>query len=171
MIKAILDNKYSIKPINSFNRDEVKNLYDLCSDYHIMCSGINATDEDVDSIFEYSDKKTLDDSLTLGVYNNFDLLIGMIDIFKNYPNTGTWMIGLLLLSPDERNKKLGKIIHEEIKQYALTQGANTFRIGVVEQNIKGLKFWKLLGYKEIKSTSIKMGDKESNLNILNLILK
>ncbi len=89
MIKAILDNKYSIKPINSFNHDEVKNLYDLCSDYHIMCSGINATDEDVDSIFEYSDKKTLDNSLTLGVYNNFDLLIGMIDIFKNYPNTGT----------------------------------------------------------------------------------
>lgn len=171
MIKAIQDNEYLIKPITSSNRDEIKYLYDLCSDYHIMCSGKDATYEDVDSIFEYSDKKTLEDSLTLGVYNKCDLLIGMVDIFKNYPDKGTWMIGLLLLSPDERNKKLWKIIHEEIKKYALIQGAETFRIGVLEQNIKGLSFWKSLGYKHVKSTTINMGEKESNLNILKLILK
>lgn len=95
----------------------------------------------------------------------------MVDIFKNYPHKGTWMIGLLLLSPSERNKKLGKIIHEEVKNYALIQGANSFRIGVLEQNIRGLKFWKSLGYKEVKYTIIKIGNKESNLNILNLIIK
>ncbi|MGL4338503.1 MAG: GNAT family N-acetyltransferase, partial [Turicibacter sp.] len=81
-----------------------------------MCSGEIATYEDVDSIFEYSDKKTSKDSLTLGIYNKDDLLIGMIDIFKNYPDNKTWMIGLLLLSPNERNNKLGKIVHEEIKK-------------------------------------------------------
>lgn len=171
MIKAIQDNEYLIKPITSSNRDEIKCLYDLCSDYHIMCSGKDATYEDVDSIFEYSDKKTLEDSLTLGIYNECDLLIGMVDIFKNYPDKGTWMIGLLLLSPNERNKKLGKIIHEEIKNYALSQGADTFRIGVLEQNIKGLNFWKSLGYKHVKSTTINMGDKKSDLNILKLTIK
>ncbi|MCR8746837.1 GNAT family N-acetyltransferase [Romboutsia lituseburensis] len=171
MIKAIKGNEYLIKPITSSNRYEVKYLYDLCSDYHIMCSGKYATYEDVDSIFKYSDRKTLEDSLTLGVYDKCNLLIGMVDIFKNYPQKGTWMIGLLLLSPNERNKKLGKIIHEEIKKYALTQGADTFRIGVLEQNIKGLKFWKSLGYQHVKSTTINMGDKKSNLNILKLILK
>lgn len=171
MIKAIQDNEYLIKPITSSNRDEIKYLYDLCSDYHIMCSGKNATYEDIDSIFEYSDKKTSKDSLTLGIYNKGDLLIGMVDIFKNYPDNGTWMIGLLLLSPDERNKRLGKIVHGEIKKYALTQGADTFRVGVLEQNSKGLKFWKSLGYQQEKSTTINMGSKESNLNILNLIIK
>ncbi|WP_042274513.1 hypothetical protein [Faecalimicrobium dakarense] len=89
MIKAILDNKYLIKPITSFNHSEIKHLYDLCSDYHIMCSGRSATDEDIDNIFKYSDKKTLEDSLTLGVYNKCELVIGMVDIFKNYPNNGT----------------------------------------------------------------------------------
>lgn len=171
MIEAILDNNYLIKHINSSNHNEIKHLYDLSSDYHIMCSGRNATDEDVDSIFKYSDKKTLEDSLTLGVYNKCNLLIGMVDIFKNYPDNGTWMIGLLLLSPNERNKGLGKIIHEEIKKYALIQGADILRIGVVEQNVKGLRFWKSLGYQPVKSTTINIGDKESNLNILKLILK
>ena len=169
MIKAILENKYLIKPITSFNHSEIKYLYDLCSDYHTMCNGTNATDEDIDNIFKYSDKKTLDDSLTLGVYN--DLLIGIVDIFKNYPNNGTWMIGLLLLSPNERNKKLGKVIHEEIKKYALNQGADTLRIGVVEENIKGRKFWDSLGYKQVKSTTMSMGDENHNVDILTLTLK
>ena len=95
----------------------------------------------------------------------------MVDIFKNYPENGIWMIGLLLLSPKERNKNLGKIIHEEIKKYALTQGVDTFRIGVLEQNTKGIKFWKSVGYQHVKSTTINIGDKESNLNILKLLLK
>lgn len=171
MIRGILDDEYLIKPITSSNHNEIKHLYDLCSDYHIMCSGRNATDEDIDNIFKYSDKKKLEDSLTLGVHNKCDLLIGMVDIFKNYPDNRTWMIGLLLLSPNERNKKLGKAIHEEIKKYALIQGADTFRIGVVEQNIKGIKFWESLGYQQVKSTTINMGNKESNLNILKLSLK
>ncbi len=134
-----------------------------------MCNGTNATDEDIDNIFKYTDKKTLDDSLTLGVYN--DLLIGIVDIFKNYPNNGTWMIGLLLLSPNERNKKLGKVIHEEIKKYALSQGADTLRIGVVEENIKGRRFWDSLGYQKIQSTTISMGNENHNVDILTLTLK
>jgi RimJ/RimL family protein N-acetyltransferase len=136
-----------------------------------MCSGRNATDEDIDNIFKYSNKKTLEDSLTFGVYNKCELLIGMVDIFKNYPNNGTWMIGLLLLSPNERNKKLGKTIHEEIKKYALNQGADTFQIGVVEENIKGRKFWDSLGYHQVKSTTINMRNVEHNLDILRLIIK
>ena len=171
MIKTILDNKYLIKPVTILNHSEIKKLYNSCSDYHIMSSGKNATDDDVDNIFKYNDKKTAENSLTLGVYNKFELLIGMVDIFKNYPENDTWMIGLLLLSPEERNKNLGKIIHEEVKNYALSQGANTLRIGVIEENIKGKRFWDSLGYKKIKSTTIDMGDKKHNLDILILSIK
>lgn len=171
MRKEILENGYLIKPITYENHIEIKNLYDLCSDYHIMCSGKNATNKDIAEIFEYTDKKTMEDSLTLGVYNNEDLLIGIVDIFKNYPENKTWMIGLLLLSPSERNKSLGKIIHEEIKDYAISQGASNFRIGVLEKNVKGKKFWDSLGYKQEKITTIKMGNEEHNLDILRLKLK
>lgn len=171
MIKSILENKYLIKPITNTNHSEIKQLYDLCSDYHIMSSGRDATDDDVDDIFKYSDKKTLEDSLTLGVYNNSEILVGIVDIFKNYPNTGTWMIGLLLLSPSERNKKLGKAIHEEVKKYALGKGANTLRIGVLEENINGRRFWDSLGYQHVETTTINMENKNHNVDILRLIIR
>lgn len=171
MITIVLDNGYSIKNISINNHREIKKLYDICSDYHIMCSGKNATDEDVKNIFKYNDEKTFEDSLTLGVYDNKVVLVGMIDIFKNYPNKGTWMIGLLLLSPDERNKNLGKLIHEEIKRYAISQGADSLRIGVVEKNIRGRRFWDTIGYELEKSTTIEMGEEKHNLDILRLVIK
>lgn len=170
MRKTILDNKYLIKPITSLNHNEIKDLYELCQDYHMMCSGKKATDEDIDKIFIYSDKKTRENSLTLGVYNGSGVLIGMVDIFKNYPENATWMIGLLLLSPNERNKELGKIIHKQLKRYALNQGVKIFRIGVVEENIKARKFWGSLGYKKVSSVTMSIGNKEQIIDILNLVI-
>lgn len=100
MIKAIQDNSYLIKPITSSNRDEIKHLYDLCSDYHIMCSGKNATYEDIDSIFEYSDKKTSEDSLTLGINQ-----VGSLNDLDNSKINGN--IKIL----DKFNKELDKMIY------------------------------------------------------------
>lgn len=170
MVKIALENGYLIKTLTKVNHSEIKQLYDLCSDYHIMASGRSATEEDVDDIFKYSEKKTLEDSLTLGVYDNSEVLIGIVDIFKNYPEIGTWMIGLLLLSPSERNKKLGRDVHEEIKRYALSEGAIKLRIGVLEDNINGRRFWDSLEYQYVKTTTIDIENKNHNVDILSLLI-
>ncbi|WP_419743436.1 GNAT family N-acetyltransferase [Paraclostridium dentum] len=169
-MKTILKNGYSVKPINNDNHNEIKQLYDLCSDYHIMASGRIATDENVDDIFKYNEKKTIEDSLTLGIYNNDEILVGIVDIFKNYPEIGTWMIGLLLLSPSERNKKLGRDVHEEIKRYALSEGAIKLRIGVLEDNINGRRFWDSLEYQYVKTTIMHIENKNHNVDILSLLI-
>lgn len=41
----------------------------------------------------------------------------------------------------------------------------------MEENIKGKRFWDSLGYKKIKSTTIDMGYKKHNLDILILSIK
>lgn len=165
-MKIILENGYSVKPINNDNHSEIKQLYDLCSDYHIMASGRSTTDEDVDDIFKYNDKKTVEDSLTLGIYNNDEILVGIVDIFKNYPDFRTWMIGLLLISPNERNKKLGRAVHEEIERYAVSQGANALRIGVLKENTNGRRFWGSLGYQYVKTIKMEIENKNHNVDIL-----
>lgn len=166
MIKNLLENEYLIKPVTNDNHSEIKQLYDLCSDYHIMASGRIATDENVDDIFKYNEKKTIEDSLTLGIYNNDEILVGIADIFKNYPDVGTWMIGLLLISPNERNKKLGRAVHEEIERYAVSQGANALRIGVLKENTKGRRFWDSLGYQYVKTITMEIENKNHNVDIL-----
>ncbi|MGL5652272.1 MAG: GNAT family N-acetyltransferase [Paraclostridium sp.] len=169
-MKSILENGYIIKPITNDNHKEIRQLYDLCSAYHMLASGRNATDNDIDNIFKYNEKKTLEDSLTLGVYDNSEVLIGIVDIFKDYPDTGTWMIGLLLFSPSERNKKLGRAVHEEIKRYALSEGARELRIGVLEDNINGRRFWDSLEYQYVKTTVMYIENKNHNVDILSLLI-
>lgn len=170
MVKIALENGYLIKTLTKVNHSEIKQLYDLCSDYHMLASGRSATEEDVDDIFKYSEKKTVEDSLTLGVYDNSEVLIGIVDIFKDYPEIGTWMIGLLLLSPSERNKKLGRDVHEEIKRYALSEGAIKLRIGVLEDNIDGQRFWDSLEYQYVKTTTMHIENKNHNVDILSLLI-
>lgn len=170
IMKSILENGYIIKSITNDNHNEIRQLYDLCSDYHMLASGRNATDKDIDNIFKYNEKKTLEDSLTLGVYDNSEVLIGIVDIFKDYPEIGTWMIGLLLLSPSERNKKLGRDVHEEIKRYALSEGARKLRIGVLEDNINGRRFWDSLEYQYVKTTTMHIENKNHNVDILSLLI-
>lgn len=80
------------------------------------------------------------------------------------------MIGLLLLSPSERNKKLGRDVHEEIKRYALSEGARKLRIGVLEDNINGRRFWDSLEYQYVKTTTIDIENKNHNVDILSLLI-
>ena len=104
------------------------------------------------------------------LYDN-KYLIKPIDIFKNYIQKHIWRIVLLLLSPGQRNKGLGKIVHKELIDYGKTKYVDTFRIRVVENNHRGLRSWKLIGYKKIESTTISMRNKESKLEILYLKIK
>lgn len=164
-----LDNKYIIKQISLEQSSQIEKLYNLCSDYHIICSGREANEQDIKDIFTYTDKKIIEDSLTLGIYESSEL-IGLIDIFKNYPKINTWSIGLLLLAPNKRGNKLGSLVHNELKKYALSIGADSFSIGVLEENILAHKFWKSLGYNKVKESNIKFGEKEHIVHVYELKL-
>ncbi|GAA0701673.1 GNAT family N-acetyltransferase [Paraclostridium ghonii] len=152
-----LDNQYIIKQVSLEQSSDIEKLYGLCSDYHMICSGREANKQDVKDIFTYTEKKTVEDSLTLGIYE-YNELVGLVDIFKNYPEINTWSIGLLLLAPNKRRNKLGSLVHEELKKYALDLGVHTFRIGVLEENIVAHKFWNSLGYTKVKESNISFGE-------------
>jgi len=72
---------------------------------------------------------------------------------KNFPVDGEWMLGLLLIEPEERDNGLGKLIHKGSVQWAVKVGSKSFRIGVIEDNHKGKRFWSDLGYIKIKEVT------------------
>ncbi|MEF9991961.1 MAG: GNAT family N-acetyltransferase [Romboutsia sp.] len=164
-----LDNKYIIKQVSLEQCCDIEKLYGLCSDYHMICSGREANKQDVIDIFIYTEKKTIEDSLTLGIYESNEL-VGLIDIFKNYPKINTWSIGLLLLAPSKRGNKLGSLVHEGLKKHALGSGADTFSIGVLEGNILAHKFWGLLGYSKVKESNIIFGENKHRVYVYELRL-
>ncbi|PAB58775.1 hypothetical protein CCE28_13940 [Anaeromicrobium sediminis] len=162
---------YIIKIINSEYEESLQQLCERCSDYFQIerddCPSINEGHEILNML--PSDKKH-SDKFVFGIFNEKSELVSVIDIIKDYPVAGEWMLGLMLIDPKERGKGLGRKIHDFLVQWTSELGADKLRIGVVEQNYKGYEFWKSRGYKEIKRTKVKHGNKENNVIVMNYLI-
>lgn len=141
--------------IKNLPLDDVPNLQKLfeeSKDYSKLIEGRLPRPNDAqDLLLALPDGKSLKDKFVLGVYEE-DILVGVIDLVKDYPEQNMWFIGLLLLSPQYRNKGFGSKIYCKLREELITlENAKAIRISVAEQNSNALNFWRKLGFKEIYS--------------------
>ncbi len=154
MVNLNLKNDYKIKSLTIDNLKSIEILNLKCSDYYILHDGVLPSKKIALEIFsDLPPGKNYEDKFVLGIYKNTNELIGIIDIIKNFPVDGEWMLGLLLIEPEERDNGLGKLIHKGSVQWAVKVGSKSFRIGVIEDNHKGKRFWSDLGYIKIKEVT------------------
>ncbi len=71
----------------------------------------------------------------------------VIDAISDYPEAGTWVLGLLLVAPEHRGKGLGR---EIVGKFAAWTGARRLRLGVQTTNVSGRAFWDRLGFRTIE---------------------
>lgn len=163
-----LVNDYRVKSLCTDDCNIVEELCEKCSDYYILHDGILPSKEEIDEIFTaLPPNKNYEDKFVLGIYK-FDELIGIVDIIKNFPTVGEWMLGLMLIEPEARGNGLGKMVHKALVEWAKNLGAKSFRIGVIEDNCKGINFWSSLGYTKIKETNIGFKAKMHVVNVMRL---
>lgn len=112
--------------------------------------------------------KSYGDKFVLGVFTFDNKLVGIVDIVRDFPAAYEWMLGLMIIDPDERCKGIGKIVHKALSQWAINLGAKSFRIGVIQENYKGIKFWSSLGYKKIKEVDMEFIAKTHIVNVMRL---
>lgn len=154
-----------IFPLN--NTYELQKLFEDSKDYIELIEGrLPQADEAADLLQTLPPGKTLKDKFVLGVYEK-DLLIGVIDLIKDYPEENIWFIGLLLLSPEYRNKGLGHKIYNKLKNELISlEQLKAIRISVSEQNTQALDFWRELGFTDLYSKKENRGDQELNFMYL-----
>lgn len=161
-----LINGYQMKYLSKKNYNAVEELCEKCADYYILHEGILPSKKEVDEIFfALPPDKNYEDKFILGIYRH-DELIGVVDIVKDFPTIGEWMLGLMLIEPEERGRGLGKAIHEALVDWAKDLGAKSFRIGVIEENYKGMKFWSALGYTKIKEVNMDLTAKTHVVHVM-----
>lgn len=146
-----LKNGYTIESLNKDDIKKILSLCEKCSDFYMLHDGIFPTIEDAEEIFtSLPPNNTYDDKYILGIYNSGNGLVGLIEIVKNYPIMNSWIIGLMVIEPNERSNALGRTVHDALENWARSLGAKSLRIGAIEENEKGINFWTSLGYKKIK---------------------
>lgn len=167
MVNLTLKNDYTIKSLTKDSLKAIEIFNVECSDYYLLHEGVLPSKKEALEIFnDLPPGKNYEDKYSLGIFRYTNDLIGIIDIVRDFPVVGEWMVGLLLIKPEERNNGLGKMIHEALVQWAITLGAKSLRIGVIEDNFKGKKFWSDLGYIKIKEAIL---EKEAKTNVVNVM--
>src|SRR6266576_3626504 len=92
--------------------------------------------------------KDYDDKRVWGLYARNDM-IGCADVIRGYPMRDKAVIGLLLLALHWQRRGFGRAFALLVEQViAAWPEITMLRVGVVEQNVGALAFWRKLGYVE-----------------------
>ena len=170
MIRNIsLTNGCRLRQLSEHDIGTVQKLCEQCPDYFLLHEGAPVPATAAAEIFSaLPPGKTQKDKFVFGVERPDGTLAGIVDLVRDFPEKGVWMLGLMLLTPEERGKGTGRTAHGALAQWAKALGAKLLRIGVVEENEGGALFWDALGYRKQKETVLELGTKTHTVNILTL---
>jgi len=151
----------------------LQGLLERAADYTELVTGVPPGPAEARSLLTVlPEGKTQDDKLVLGVLDPEGVLIGVFDVIRDFPATGTWLIGLLLLDPEHRGRGLGRRLFEAFAHWSETKGASVIRIGVAEHNPDALRFWTRLGFREVeRSEPRKFGNRTGRVVVMRFDLK
>lgn len=72
--------------------------------------------------------------------------VAVAEVVRDLMAQGVWHIGLLIVATEQWGSGLGGRIVEGLENWALQAGADWMRLGVVQANVRGLRFWQRQGY-------------------------
>lgn len=156
--------------------EDLKDLLELCEnckDYYEL-TGIESVNlETAKEVFkELPPGKEYDSKMVIGLYNDKDTLIGIIEGITDFPKKDIWYIGQIMISADYRNEGLGEKFYKGFQKWASLNNVNSIKLGVLEKNIHGLRFWKRMGFNIIKKIeNYKIGNIETAVFSMENILK
>jgi len=144
-------------------------LLEASADYSELVLGRMPTPADANAVFMAGPEDGTEpgDKILLGIMSTNQStdaslhLSGVLDAFRNYPDPSAWYIGLLLFSPDERVRGLGRAVVEALADTARASGARELQLNVVEQNVKAYRFWQARGFTEVRRWRARFGERES----------
>lgn len=123
-------------------------MFERASDYFEIATGAPpGRDEATRAFVAGPPSKSVDDKRIVGIFDQHNELIGVLDALVDFPATGDWTMGMLLLDPEHRGAGLGTVILEAYEDWAVGQGAKRFHTAVVSRHKRGVRFLEDRGYR------------------------
>jgi GNAT superfamily N-acetyltransferase len=133
--------------LTSDDGPEVQILAQACADYFLETFGRPSGPEDAHSLFTaLPEGRGYDDKRVLGIRDAAGRLLAVADVVRGFPDSRTWIIGLLLVVPDARRKGLGGEFVEYLAVQARRAGARRLRLGVFVDRQAAMRFWERHGF-------------------------
>ena len=125
----------------------LQELYEACAEFTILVEGEppgpRAAADDLAALPPGSRPE---DKHVFGLEDAGGRLVAMLEAIRDYPEPGTWWIGLMLVDPRRRRGGLGAAFQAGFERWVGDQECRRVALGVVSANAGGLGFWRRLGF-------------------------
>lgn len=142
-----MKNKFILEAINEALFHSVLKIYNTNQEYFMMSMNdkpsITSVIEDMNAIppgSSFENKKYC-------LIKSDGLDIGVIDCILHYPDENILYIGLFMIDGSFQRSGYGRAFIGEFIQTIRSEGFEKVRLGVLDQNETGLKFWTNMGFK------------------------
>lgn len=137
----------SLKPISAARDfDDVLDLTERARDYVVLEVGHPANDAYVRDFFEACPPGKTPDSLIHFAVMRDQEMAGIVGIASGYEQPDDWWIGLMLLDPAYRGRRIGHTVIKLIRRLARNEGIAMLKLSVLDANPRGESFWRREGF-------------------------
>ena len=133
------------KRLDMSNEAAIATLLRQCSAFFTLVSGELPADEVRHLLESHPAGLDLARKYVVG-FERKGALIAIVDLLENYPEPTDWYVGLLVLSPDERNQGMGAAVWTAVEAWIRAEGGRHARLIVQEQNPHAARFWRARGF-------------------------
>lgn len=96
-----------------------------------------------------------------------DAMIGMANVISNLFAEGIWHIGLFVVATSLHGGGAAHVLYGSLQSWMRGRGARWLRLGAVEGNLRAERFWKKVGYVDVRKRSgVEMGKRINTLRVM-----
>jgi GNAT superfamily N-acetyltransferase len=129
---------------------DVASLYSRCAEYFLLQDGAASTLVDAQELFtDVPPEKNVCNQTVLG-WKGTDGLFAIAAILRDYPHDGAWYLGFMIVDAVQRGRGVGRLIYSKVEDWVVARGATEIRLAVLEANEAGERFWRSLGFSEVR---------------------
>lgn len=113
---------YSAKYLEPEDAEVLQQLYEQCMEFAYLTDGQPASPTAArDEFLAVPEGKTTQDKYIFGLFDAHNVLLGMIESIRHYPDDETWWLGLMMLTPEQRGKGLGTEFYRAFERWVSVQ--------------------------------------------------
>jgi RimJ/RimL family protein N-acetyltransferase len=124
----------------------IQALFEGDPGYFLLVQGTPPDASEARSLIrELPDGKSYADKFVYTVRRDGELL-GVIDLIRDYPDPGTWFLGLIFLSCAARGTGLAAHLIDALRAHVVAEGGQVMRLAVVRPNRRARTLYDRVGF-------------------------
>jgi ribosomal protein S18 acetylase RimI-like enzyme len=142
----LLPFNYTFRRLTSLDEQSIQHFLETCEDFALLEGGISPQPGDGARFLQDNPPgKTLEDKFAFTIEKD-KRIIALLDLVRGYPEENIWWIGLFLMDPEFRGRGIGRLVVQNLCDSIQQKGAKEIRLGVLEENQPGIRFWSKAGF-------------------------